>query len=211
MTFPPCATDHPLGIYPIVDQVDKLKPLYDCGITTAQLRVKDKSGESLEEEILAGIALSRSYKVRFFVNDHWEMAVRHGAYGVHLGQEDIQAADIAAIHAAGLRLGISSHTPNEINFALSFSPSYLAIGPIYPPISKELTYPPVGADLLQKWSAEIDVPIVAIGGITLDNIAAVAETKVASGIAMISAVMKQEHIDPKATRDLMEAFAHHVR
>jgi len=210
MTFPPCDTHRPLGIYPIVDRTAKLKPLYDYGITTAQLRIKDKSGESLEEEIAAGIALSRSHKVRFFVNDHWEIALRQGAYGVHLGQEDVQAADIAAIHAAGLRLGISTHTPNEINFALEFSPSYLAIGPIYPPISKALTYAPIGAELLRKWGAKIDLPIVAIGGITHENIAAVVETNIASGIAMISAVMERGHISPKATRDLMEAFAYHA-
>jgi thiamine-phosphate diphosphorylase len=135
MRFPSC-DDKPLGIYPIVDRARKLKPLYECGITTAQLRVKDLSGSELEDEVVCAIELSRQYNVRFFLNDYWQLAIKHQAYGVHLGQEDIQECDIQAIHNANLRLGISSHTPKEIEIALGFEPSYLAIGPIFEPISK---------------------------------------------------------------------------
>jgi thiamine-phosphate diphosphorylase len=206
MRFPPC-DDKPLGIYPIVDRARKLKPLYECGISTAQLRVKDLSGSELEDEEVYAIELSRQYNARFFLNDYWQLAIKHGAYGVHLGQEDIQEADIEAIYGAGLRLGISSHTPKEIEIALGFAPSYLAIGPIYEPISKKMAYENVGLDNLKAWAAYVDYPIVAIGGITQENIAAVARTKAASGIAMISAVLDADGEVSKAkTEALLNAL-----
>jgi thiamine-phosphate diphosphorylase len=203
MRFPPC-NDKPLGIYPIVDRAEKLKPLYECGITTAQLRVKDLSGSELEDEVAYAIELSRQYNVRFFLNDYWQLAIKHGAYGVHLGQEDIREADIEAIYGAGLRLGISSHTPKEIEIALGFAPSYLAIGPIYEPISKKMAYENVGLDNLKAWAAYVDYPIVAIGGITQENIKEVARTKAASGIAMISAVLDENgEVSKERTIQLM--------
>ena len=206
MTFPPC-NDTPLGIYPIVDSAAKLEPLYRCGITTAQLRVKDLSGEVLEQEILRAIKISEQYRVRLFINDHWQLAIKHSAYGIHLGQEDIQEADTQAILDAGIRLGISTHTPQEIDIALGFAPSYLAIGPIYPPISKKLTYPPVGTQKLKAWAKAVPYPIVAIGGITEENIAEVVAADAASGIAMISAVLDSEgNISKERTKVLIEAF-----
>ena len=192
MQFPTC-DNTPLGIYPIVDRAAKLAPLYACGITTAQLRIKDLQGEALEQEVEEAISISRECHARFFLNDYWRLAITHGAYGVHLGQEDIQEADIQAIYDAGLRLGISTHTPHEINIALGLTPSYLAIGPIYEPISKQLTYPPVGIAKLKVWAAKVPYPIVAIGGITQENIATVAAAKAASGIAMISAVLDEHN------------------
>jgi len=191
MKFPKC-DETPLGLYPIVDRAHKLKPLYEVGVTTAQLRVKDMEGEALEAEVKKAIELSKAYNVRFFLNDYWQLAIKHGAYGVHLGQEDIQEADIEAIHHAGLRLGISSHTPKEIEIALGFEPSYLAIGPIFEPISKKMTYENVGIENLKRWSEYVDYPIVAIGGITQENIFQVVKSGAASGIAMISAVLNMQ-------------------
>ena len=105
-----------------------------------------------------------------------------------------------------IRLGISTHTPEEIDIALGFEPSYLAIGPIYEPISKKLVYNTVGPEDLKRWAEEVDYPIVAIGGITIENIADVAKTKAASGIAMISDVLKNGEISKRRTTALMEAF-----
>jgi thiamine-phosphate diphosphorylase len=206
LQFPSCNTV-PLGVYPIVDRAHKLESLYQCGITTAQLRIKDLEGDALEEEIQQAVALSDTYPVRFFLNDHWALAIRYGAYGVHLGQEDIQEADIDAIHKAGLRLGVSSHTPEEIRIALGFHPSYLAIGPIFEPISKKMAYDNVGIERLMAWAAHTDYPIVAIGGITQENIDEVARTGAASGIAMISAVLDAKgQISTEKTHALIEAY-----
>jgi len=203
MKFPEC-NETPLGLYPIVDRAYKLQPLYEAGVTTAQLRMKDMVGEQLEAEVVEAIKLSKTYNVRFFLNDYWQLAIKYGAYGVHLGQEDIQEADIDAIHHAGLRLGISSHTPKEIEIALGFEPSYLAIGPIFEPISKKMAYENVGIENLERWAAYVDYPIVAIGGITQKNIGMVAKTGAASGIAMISAVLDEQYdISLKKTKKLM--------
>ncbi|SFV89982.1 Thiamin-phosphate pyrophosphorylase [hydrothermal vent metagenome] len=206
MRFLKC-DERPLGIYPVVDRAEKLRPLYECGITTAQLRVKDLEGGALEREIVEAIAVSREFDVRLFVNDYWQLAIKHGAYGIHLGQEDIQKADIDAIYNAGLRLGISTHTPEEIDIALGFEPSYIAIGPVFVPISKELKYDTVGTELLKRWAEAVDYPVVAIGGITIDNIENVAKTKAASGIAMISGVLDEMGTVSKVkTEILMEVF-----
>jgi thiamine-phosphate pyrophosphorylase/hydroxymethylpyrimidine kinase/phosphomethylpyrimidine kinase/thiamine-phosphate diphosphorylase len=206
MQFLSCGTK-PLGVYPIVDRAYKLEPLYQCGVTTAQLRIKDLKGDALENEVKKAVELSRAYDVRFFLNDYWSLAIAYGAYGVHLGQEDIQQADIEAIHAAGLRLGISSHTPEEIRIALGFHPSYLAIGPVFEPISKKMAYDNVGIERLKAWAAYTDYPIVAIGGITQENIAEVARTGAASGLAMISAVLDGAgEISTEKTRALIDAY-----
>ena len=206
MKFPKC-DETPLGLYPIVDRAHKLKPLYEEGITTAQLRVKDMEGEVLEAEVVEAIKLSKAYNVRFFLNDYWQLAIKYGAYGVHLGQEDIQEADIDAIHHAGLRLGISSHTPKEIEIALGFEPSYLAIGPIFEPISKKMAYENVGIENLKKWAAYVDYPIVAIGGITQENIAMIVQTGAASGIAMISAVLDETgEVSKERTKALIQVL-----
>ncbi len=208
MKFPKCDYT-PLGIYPIVDRAYKLKPLYEVGITTAQLRIKEAlSGKALEDEVVEAIQISEVYHVRFFLNDFWELGIKHKAYGIHLGQEDIQEADVQAILDAGIRLGISSHTPKEIEFALGFEPSYLAIGPIYEPISKKLVYDTVGTDGLKRWAEKVEYPIVAIGGITIENIHEVVKTGVASGIAMISDVLTEGEISKEKTRALINAFAY---
>jgi len=206
MKFPTC-NELPLGIYPVVDRAYKLRPLYEVGITTAQLRTKDKfSGQALEDEVIEAIKISEEFNARFFLNDFWELGIKHKTYGIHLGQEDIQEADIEAILKADIRLGISTHTPKEIDIALGFEPSYLAIGPIYEPISKKLTYNPVGIEDLKHWAKNVEYPIVAIGGITIENILSVAETKAASGIAMISDVLENGEISKSRTLALMKTF-----
>jgi thiamine-phosphate diphosphorylase len=206
MKFPKC-DQIPLGIYPVVDRAYKLRPLYEVGITTAQLRTKDAfSGKELEDEVIEAIKISEEFNARFFLNDFWELGIKHKTYGIHLGQEDIQEADVKAILDAGIRLGISSHTPKEIDIALGFKPSYLAIGPIYEPISKKLVYDTVGPEDLKHWAKSVDYPIVAIGGITIENIHNVAQTKAASGIAMISDVLENGEVSKEKTVALMEVF-----
>jgi len=208
MRFPQCASsEYPLGIYPVVDRAEKLKPLYECGITTAQLRVKNLQGKELEKEIVEAIRVSKEYDVRLFINDFWELAIKHEAYGVHLGQEDILKADIQKIYNSKLRLGISTHTPKEIKIALDIKPSYVAIGQIYETTSKKMVYNPVGIEDLKNWAKMVDYPIVAIGGINLDNIQNVLDTKSASGIAMISGVLDENgNISKEKTKKLIEIF-----
>ena len=211
MKFKDCGNT-PLGIYPVVDRAYKLRALYEVGISTAQLRTKEKfTGQALENEVIEAIRISEEYNTRFFLNDFWELGIKHQVYGIHLGQEDIQEADVQAILDAGIRLGISTHTPKEIDIALDFEPSYLAIGPIYEPISKKLTYDTVGTEDLTRWAKNVDYPIVAIGGITIDNIENVAQTKEASGIAMISDILEEGEVSKAKTIALIEAFEKYAK
>ena len=205
MKFLDCG-DTPLGIYPVVQRAYKLEALYQAGITTAQLRVKDMQDEILEVEIVDAIRISEAYNARLFVNDFWELAIKHKAYGIHLGQEDILEADISAICDAGIRLGISTHTTDEIQIALDIEPSYVAIGPIFETNSKKMVYKPVGIEDLKRWSSNVDYPIVAIGGINLDTIEQVVQTKAANGVAMIAGVLEKGEVSEKKTKALIEIF-----
>jgi len=206
MKFLECTKDKPIGIYPVVDRTDKLEPLYQCGITTAQLRVKDMVGDRLEQEIIDAIAISQKYGVRLFINDYWQLAIKHNAYGIHLGQEDILEANIDDIYKAQIRLGISTHTPKEIKIALDIEPSYVAIGPIYETTSKKMVYNPVGIEDLKVWANKVDYPIVAIGGINLDTIQSVIDAHCVSGISMIGGVLKNGKVSKEKTKKLIELF-----
>ena len=205
MKFLDCGTK-PLGIYPVVDRAYKLEALYQAGITTAQLRVKDISGAVLENEIIESIRISEKYNARLFVNDFWELAIKHKAYGIHLGQEDILGANIQAMHKENIRLGISTHTRDEIKIAEHIEPSYLAIGPIFETNSKKMVYDPVGIEDLKRWSSNVDYPIVAIGGINLDTIKHVVQTEAANGVAMIAGVLEKGEVSEKKTKALIEIF-----
>ncbi len=128
ITTPFPATSHKLGLYPVVDSVEWIARLLDAGVTTIQLRIKDLPDEQVEEDIAAAIALGKRYNARLFINDYWQLAIKHDAYGVHLGQEDLETTDLAAIHRAGLRLGVSTHDDTELARAIAVKPSYIALG-----------------------------------------------------------------------------------
>ncbi|NVJ68571.1 MAG: thiamine phosphate synthase [Gammaproteobacteria bacterium] len=189
--------DEPLGLYPVVDSVQWLERLLPLGITTIQLRVKDLVDEELESEIQKAIQIAEQYQARLFINDYWQLAIKHRAYGVHLGQEDLDTADIEAISKAGLRLGISTHCYYEVARAHAIGPSYLACGPVYHTESKQMPWIPHGVENLNYWVDTMhEYPWVAIGGINRERIPEVAQTGV-SGIAMISAITQAE--DPEST------------
>ena len=185
--FPDCGPD-PLGLYPIVDRADWLRRLLPLGVSTLQLRIKDLSGEALEEEIRAACVLARTGNCRLFINDHWQLAITHGAYGVHLGQEDLQQADLAAIHQAGLRLGISTHCHHEVARAHALRPSYIACGPVHPTQTKQMSWRPLGLEGLAYWCRVLkDYPVVAIGGMDRQRFAEALSCG-ADGVAVLSAI-----------------------
>ena len=205
MKFLNCG-DTPLGAYPLVDRAEKLEIVFSLGITTAQLRVKDLKEEKLENEIIEAIKISKKYNARLFINDHWQLAIKHKAYGIHLGQEDLIDTDLNAIHQAEIRLGISTHTTKEIEMALEIEPSYLAIGPIFKTISKLVSYETVGSKELINWSKNVPYPIVAIGGINLENIQDVINIPTVDGIAMISEFLEGSQISQDKTKKLIKLF-----
>lgn len=205
MKFKDCGAT-PLGIYPLVDRAEKLETLFSLGITTAQLRTKDLKDEALEKEVKEAIRISNKYKARLFINDFWELAIKHKAYGIHLGQEDLVDANLKAIYEAGIRLGVSTHTTKEIEMALEIEPSYLAIGPIFETTSKVVAYDTVGIEELKNWSQNVAYPIVAIGGINLENIQDIVNIPSVDGIAMISELLDNGKISQNKTKKLLNFF-----
>ncbi|KZE24446.1 thiamine phosphate synthase [Cronobacter sakazakii] len=179
---------HRLGLYPVVDSVEWVTRLLDAGVRTLQLRIKDKTEAEAEADVAAAIALGQRYHARLFINDYWRLAIKHQAYGVHLGQEDLQTADPDAIRRAGLRLGVSTHDDMEIDVALAVRPSYIALGHVFPTQTKQMPSAPQGLAQLAAHVKRLgDYPTVAIGGISLERAPAVLETGVGS-IAVVSAI-----------------------
>ncbi|EKP4478521.1 thiamine phosphate synthase [Cronobacter dublinensis] len=177
-----------LGLYPVVDSVEWIARLLEAGVRTLQLRIKDKTDAGVEADVRAAIDLGKRYHARLFINDYWRLAIKHQAYGVHLGQEDLQTADLNAIRAAGLRLGVSTHDDMEIDVALAVRPSYIALGHVFPTQTKQMPSAPQGLAQLAAHVQRLgDYPTVAIGGISLARAPAVLETGVGS-IAVVSAI-----------------------
>ena len=187
--FPPLIAR--TGFYPVVPDAAWVQRLLDWGVRTIHLRFKaaDHPPDGIEREVKAAIAAGRHFQgAQIFINDHWRQAVRSGAYGVHLGQEDLDSADLDALRRAGIRLGLSSHTPAEMQRAVALKPSYLAVGPVYPTTLKVMPYEPVGLERLKAWTAHtVPCPVVAIGGISLERIPGVMACGV-DGVAVVSAV-----------------------
>ncbi|QWT39024.1 thiamine phosphate synthase [Dickeya dadantii] len=183
------ATDARLGLYPVVDSVEWIERLLGAGVHTLQLRIKDQPADQAEPDIIRAIALGRQYQARLFINDYWQLAVKHQAYGVHLGQEDLDTADLDAIRAAGLRLGVSTHDDAELARAVAIKPSYIALGHIFPTQTKAMPSAPQGLVELARHIRALDgrFPTVAIGGISIDRVPAVLGTGVGS-IAVVSAI-----------------------
>ncbi|AMG30657.1 thiamine phosphate synthase [Grimontia hollisae] len=176
-------------LYPVVDDIDLLKRLLALGVRTVQLRVKDPNHPDLDAMINEAVTFGRLCQAQVFINDHWEKALEAGAYGLHLGQDDLKTADLDAIARAGIRLGVSTRTAQELELALSLAPSYLAIGHIFPTPTKQMPTPPQGVAQLSKHLATVagKIPTVAIGGIDLATAPEVWQTGV-DAIAVVRAV-----------------------
>jgi len=178
-----------LGLYPVVDTVEWIARLLEAGVKTLQLRVKDLPDEEVEPAIIEAIALGKKYQARLFINDYWRPAVKHQAYGVHLGQEDLDTADLEAIRQAGLRLGVSTHDDTEMARAVAVNPSYIALGHIFPTQTKDMPSAPQGLEELSRHIKQLDgrFPTVAIGGISIERAPSVLDCGVGS-IAVVSAI-----------------------
>ena len=203
--FPP--VPFRLGLYPVVDSVAWIERLLAAGVKTIQLRIKDKQDDEVEADVITAIALGRRYDARLFINDYWRLAIKHQAYGVHLGQEDLETTDIEAIRAAGLRLGVSTHDDMEIDVALAARPSYIALGHVFPTQTKQMPSAPQGLEQLARHIDRLgDYPTVAIGGISLERAPAVLATGVGS-IAVVSAITQADDWQAATTQLLQLAGA----
>jgi thiamine-phosphate pyrophosphorylase len=171
--------------YPIVDSAAWIARLVGVGAKLIQLRIKDKDEATIAEETRAALAICRKVGATLIVNDYWRVAIAAGADWVHLGQEDLDTADVSAIRKAGLKLGLSTHDEAELDRALAFAPDYVALGPIYPTILKAMTVVPQGLERIGKWKRRIGaMPLCAIGGLNVER----AKLCLAAGADLVSVV-----------------------
>ncbi len=156
--------------YPIVDSADWVRRLTGAGAKLIQLRVKDRSPDELAEEASKALAICEKAGAQLILNDYWSLAIEIGADFIHLGQEDLDDADLPAIRAQGIRIGISTHDRDELDRALALAPDYIALGPIYPTKLKAMRFGPQGLERIDEWKQEVgEIPLVAIGGLTIER------------------------------------------
>jgi hydroxymethylpyrimidine kinase/phosphomethylpyrimidine kinase/thiamine-phosphate diphosphorylase len=194
----------PLQVYTVTQSLVVLEQVLKAGARTVQLRIKqdadsddqaehsqqDKhSQQAIENDIIRAIALGRQYKAQVFINDHWQLALKHAAFGVHLGQEDLLRANLLQIAEAGLALGLSSHGYFEMLLVQQLSPSYLAIGHIFATPTKQMPSLPQGLIKLSRYVQLLNgkLPLVAIGGVTMHNLADLKATLV-NDVAVVRAI-----------------------
>ena len=190
--------------YLIVDNAEWIARLLPCGVRLVQLRIKDKPDATIRAEIKKAKALCERHDALLVVNDYWQQAIDAGCDFIHLGQGDLDTADLAAIRRAGLRLGVSTHKEAELSRALETKPDYIALGPIYPTILKAMAFAPQGLPRLAEWKKKIgDIPLVGIGGVTLERVRAVLEAG-ADSAAVVTDITR--NADPEQrTRDWVKA------
>lgn len=154
--------------YPIFDDVSWLHRALPLGVGLVQLRLKERSGAEIAAQITEARDLCRAHGAILVVNDHWQAAIDARCDWLHLGQEDLDTADLAAIRQAGLKLGVSTHDEEELDRALALAPDYVALGPVYPTILKKMKWERQGLPRLTEWKSRIgDIPLVAIGGMSV--------------------------------------------
>ena len=155
-------------VYPIVDSAAWVRRLAPLGVRLLQLRIKNQAAPWVAEQIAAASSLCRAAGIQLVVNDYWQEALQLRCDFVHLGQEDLAAADLPALRRAGVRLGVSTHDEAELERALSVQPDYVALGPVYPTTLKVMPWKPQGLARVGEWKHRLGMlPLVAIGGITL--------------------------------------------
>ncbi|MFV0474200.1 MAG: thiamine phosphate synthase [Pikeienuella sp.] len=158
--------------YPIFDHPDWLARALPLGVKLVQLRIKDRPEAELRALLARGRDLCAAAGAALVVNDHWRLAIDLGCEWLHLGQEDLDEADLKAIRRAGLKLGISTHDEAELERALACGPDYVALGPVWPTILKKMKWHQQGLGRVRKWKGRIgDLPLVAIGGLSVPRAA----------------------------------------
>ena len=193
----------PLGLYAIVDSAERVRQVLAAGVRAVQLRIKTPRGcdainppnarwtASLRDEIAGSVAACRAAEAELFINDHWALAHELGASGVHLGQEDLLAMGDdgrSALLQSGIALGISSHSLWELCRARALTPRYIACGPVWPTLTKEMPWRPQGLDNLRWWNAMAGAPVVAIGGILQTDQVREAAACGVSGVCVVRAL-----------------------
>lgn len=171
--------------YPIFDHTDWLRRMLPLGVKLVQLRIKDQPDAVIRAEITTARDLCRAHGAVLVVNDYWQVAIDAGCDWLHLGQEDLDQADLPAIRKAGLRLGVSTHDDDELERVLGMDPDYVALGPVYPTILKQMKWHQQGLPRVTEWKARVGaIPLVGIGGMSVERAPGV----LAAGADIVSVV-----------------------
>jgi len=187
---------YPDRFYPVVDSVAWVARLALLGVGTIQLRAKNLNDTDALQLVTDALDVIKGTRARLVVNDHWRAAIEAKAQHLHLGQEDLAGADLKAIRAAGLSLGLSTHDEEELANALAAGPDYVALGPIFPTTLKSMRFAPQGIPRISEWKKRVgNIPLVAIGGIKLEQAAEIFAAG-ADSIAVVSDVT--QNADPDA-------------
>ena len=156
--------------YPVFDNVRWLERMVPLGVKLVQLRIKETPRADVKAQVQAGRDLCEAHGAILVVNDYWDLAIELGCDWVHLGQEDLDDADLAAIRAADIKLGVSTHDVDELDRVLAFDPDYVALGPVYPTILKKMKWHQQGLGKVAEWKERIgDLPLCAIGGMSVER------------------------------------------
>lgn len=171
--------------YPIFDNTDWLRRMLPLGVKLVQLRIKDQPDAVIRAEIATARDLCRAHGAVLVINDYWQAAIDAGCDWLHLGQEDLDQADLVAIRKAGLRLGVSTHDDDELERVLGMDPDYVALGPVYPTILKQMKWHQQGLPRVTEWKARVgSIPLVGIGGMSVERAPGV----LAAGADIVSVV-----------------------
>ncbi|MER8573252.1 thiamine phosphate synthase [Mesorhizobium sp. M1338] len=189
--------------YLIVDSAAWIERLVPLGVKLVQLRIKSMDEAGLRAEIRKAKALCAQHQCQFIINDHWRLAIEEGCDFVHLGQEDLLSADLARIRAAGVKVGVSTHDHVELDTAMAAMPNYVALGPIYPTVLKQMKWAPQGLERISEWKHRVaPIPLVAIGGLNPDRLDGVFEAGADSAAVVTDITL---NADPEArTREWIE-------
>lgn len=160
--------------YQIIDEVKWLERFLPIGLELVQLRIKDKPPSFVRDQIKHAKTLCDAASCQLVINDYWEIALDEGCDFIHLGQEDLVAADLNAIKKQGIKFGLSTHDKAELQVAIDTDPAYIALGPVYHTILKAMKWKPQGVEKVGRWKQRLgDIPLVAIGGLNIERAPAV--------------------------------------
>ena len=158
-------------VYPVVDSSQWIRRLLPLGVRLVQLRIKDRPAAEVRNEIRAAKALCARVGAQLIINDYWQLALAEECDFIHLGQGDLDSADVPALRKAGIKIGVSSHDHAELNRALALEPAYVALGPIYPTLLKVMPWPAQGLERISEWKQRLGtIPLVAIGGLNVERL-----------------------------------------
>lgn len=191
--------------YPVLPDFGWLERLVPLGVKTVQLRLKNAESKEIRRQIAASMELCAAHDCQLIVNDYWEKAIDLGADYIHLGQEDLAGADLKAVKAAGIKLGISTHSHEELKTALKAMPDYVALGPVYETKLKKMKWAPQGLARVTEWKSRIPCPLVAIAGITVERAPEVLAAG-ADSLAVVTDIVTHENPEARV-REWLEFVA----